>query len=379
MLRIVPVSNNPYYSFCIDGIKTDGKRKRIFCRTEKEAKAELKRIDAQLRSEGEAGLDVSDATRVLGKEASELLEPYGKNILDAARFYTAHLRSLADSVQVSQLVDEYQEAKRKANFSQSYLHDIRQRLSRFIEVFGLRSVRTLKAGEIEEWLHGLGLGPVSVNNYRAVVRAFLAYAVKRGYIDTNPVASIDKIRVGNDPPEIFTPVQLATVLAAAPVDLLPALAIGAFAGLRASEVLRLDWSAVDLRRGYIHVAARKSKSARRRLVKILPNLAAWLAPYANAKGKVLHRQKRAYHDAVAGLVGTIGLEWPQNGLRHSFASYHLAKFEDAAQLMLQLGHTTTRLIFEAYRELVTPEAAELYWSIMPAGVPANVVSIAAAQ
>lgn len=379
MLRIVPVSNNPYYSFCVDGIKTDGKRKRIFCRTEKEAKAELKRIDARLRSEGEAGLDVSDATRVLGKEASDLLEPYGKNILDAARFYAAHLQSLADSFQVSQLVDEYREAKRKANFSQSYLDDIRQRLSRFNEVFGLSSVRTLKAGEIEEWLHGLGLGPVSVNNYRAVIRAFLAYAVKRGYIDTNPIASIDKIRVGDDPPEIFTPAQLAKVLAAASANLLPAIAIGAFAGLRASEVLRLEWSAVDLRRGYIHVAARKSKSARRRLVKILPNLAAWLAPYATAEGKVFHAQKRAYHDEIAGLVETLGLEWPQNGLRHSFASYHLAKFEDAAQLMLQLGHTTTRLIFEAYRELVTPEAAELYWSIMPAGVPANVVPIGAIQ
>jgi hypothetical protein len=115
MLRIVPVSNNPYYNFCIDGIKTNGKRKRIFCRTEKEAKAELKRIDAQLRSEGEASLEVSDTTRVLGKEASELLAPYGKNILDAARFYAAHLQSLADSVPVSQLVDEYQEAKRKAS------------------------------------------------------------------------------------------------------------------------------------------------------------------------------------------------------------------------------------------------------------------------
>jgi integrase len=379
MLRIVPVSNNPYYSFCVDGIKTDGKRKRIFCRTEKEAKAELKRIDAQLRREGEAGLDVSDATRVLGKEASELLAPYGKNILDAARFYAAHLQSLADSVMVSQLVDEYQEAKRKANFSQPYLHDIRQRLGRFNELFGLRSIRTLKAGEIEEWLHGLGLGPVSVNNYRAVVRAFLAYAVKRGYIDTNPVASIDKIRVGNDPPEIFTPVQLASVLAAAPADLLPALAIGAFAGLRASEVLRLEWSEIDLLRGVISVAARKSKSARRRLVKILPNLAAWLAPYANAQGKVFPGQKRVYHNAIAELVARLGFDWPQNGLRHSFASYHLAKFENAAQLMLALWHTTTRLIFEAYRELVTPESAELYWSIMPVGVPANVVSIRAAQ
>jgi hypothetical protein len=48
-----------------------------------------------------------------------------------------------------------------------------------------------------------------------------------------------------------------------------------------------------------------------------------------------------------------------------------------SKLMLQLGHTTTRLIFEAYRELVTPEAAEHYWAIMPAEVPANLVQMEA--
>lgn len=62
-----------------------------------------------------------------------------------------------------------------------------------------------------------------------------------------------------------------------------------------------------------------------------------------------------------------------------YASYHLARFEDAAGLALQLGHTSTKLIFESYRELVRPEEAELYWSIVPAGVPANVVRIGAIQ
>lgn len=379
MLRIVPIANNPHYSFCVDGIATGGKRKRIYCRTEKEAKAELKRIDTQLRREGEGGLEISDGTRVLATEANELLAPYGKNILDAARFYAAHLATAAHDVQVVHLVDEYQQAKRRANFSRHYLDDIQQRLRRFSECFGLRSVRSLKSGEIEEWLHGLGLGPQSVNNFRAVVRAFFSYAVKRGYIETNPIAAIDKVRVGDDPPEIFTPEQLALVLAAAPTDLLPALAIGAFAGLRASEVLRLEWSDIDLVRGSISVAARKSKSARRRLVKITPNLSTWLVPYATAQGKVFAGQKRAYHDAIDRLVKPLAIKWPLNGLRHSFASYHLEKYQDAGKLMLALGHTTTRLIFEAYRELVTPEAAEQYWQIMSPGEPTNIVRIGAAQ
>jgi len=59
--------------------------------------------------------------------------------------------------------------------------------------------------------------------------------------------------------------------------------------------------------------------------------------------------------------------WPHNALRHSFTSYHLAKFQDANALALQLGHTTTGMLFEHYREVVSPEAAESYWSIYPIG------------
>jgi integrase len=52
-------------------------------------------------------------------------------------------------------------------------------------------------------------------------------------------------------------------------------------------------------------------------------------------------------------------------LGHSFASYHLAKHCNASELMLYMGHTSTKQIFEAYRELVLPQAAETYWKIAP--------------
>jgi integrase len=52
-------------------------------------------------------------------------------------------------------------------------------------------------------------------------------------------------------------------------------------------------------------------------------------------------------------------------LRHSFASYHLAHFQDAAATALQMGHTTTTMLFEHYREIVTREQAAKFWSIRP--------------
>jgi len=178
MLRIVPISNSKFYSCYIDGIKINGKRQRRFFATEKEAKLELRKLEIQVRREGEQGFSVPEETRVLAAKATKLLEPFGGNLLDAAKFYVAHLESLATDVRVSALVDEYQETKRKAQFSAAYLDDIRQRLRAFNELFGMRKVKSLKSGEIEEWLHGLGLALQTVINYRAVLHGFFAFSIR---------------------------------------------------------------------------------------------------------------------------------------------------------------------------------------------------------
>ena len=116
----------------------------------------------------------------------------------------------------------------------------------------------------------------------------------------------------------------------------------------------------------INVSASKSKTAKRRLIQIAPNLAEWLRPYTGRSGKIFPYSHRWYHLSVDLLRKAIGLtEWPNNGFRHSFASYHLAKHQNAPQLALEMGHTTPRRIFDNYREVVTPEEAERYWNVRP--------------
>jgi hypothetical protein len=116
--------------------------------------------------------------------------------------------------------------------------------------------------------------------------------------------------------------------------------------------MRLDWSEIHQVRGYFTVSAKKAKTARRRLIPIANNLAQYLRPYAGMIGLVWPKGGRVYHKAINQLRSEIGMPyWPQNALRHSFASYHLAKHCNASELMLYMGHTSTKQIFEAYREL----------------------------
>ena len=96
---------------------------------------------------------------------------------------------------------------------------------------------------------------------------------------------------------------------------------------------------------------------------IQPNLKAWLEPLARAEGPVEPPNARKKMDAARARANID--HWPANALRHSFASYHLAKFQDAPALALQMGHTTTAMLFTHYREVITPEEAEIYWCTRP--------------
>lgn len=205
-----------------------------------------------------------------------------------------------------------------------------------------------------------------------------SYADSREIVERNPISRTAKPKLIDSPPEIFTVDELRALLESAnrvAPDVLPMLTIGAFAGLREAEIQRLDWSEVDLLRGHIEVKAAKAKSARRRIIPIQPNLAAWLQPYIGMTGPVVPvgaRRKLARVRKAAKLT-----RWPNNGLRHSFASYRLAAIHDGPRVAVELGHTSPQILYSTYRELVLPTEAERYWAILPTEETANVVPFSA--
>jgi integrase len=185
------------------------------------------------------------------------------------------------------------------------------------------------------------------------------FAVRSGYAIANPAMGAARAKVIGEAPGILSVNETARLLEAATPDILPYLAIGLFAGLRRAELERLDWGEIDFESGLIQVKAEKSKTAQRRFVTMQPNLREWLLPLRQHKGNVTpangFRQSFEQARAAAGIM-----EWPDNALRHSFASYHLAHFKNAASTALELGHHDSRVTFAHYRELVKPNDAERY-------------------
>jgi integrase len=166
---------------------------------------------------------------------------------------------------------------------------------------------------------------------------------------------------------------LTLLLSNAPAKLLPFFAIGAFAGLRSQEIMRLDWGDIRFEQGFIEVAAAKAKTASRRLAPLLPALAAWLLPLRKTSGNVVGYTRNDMLSVARTEFCKTGIKsgdkfiqftWKPNALRHSYASYRLADIKDAARVALEMGNSPA-MLFRNYRELVSEQQAKEWFSLLP--------------
>lgn len=334
----------------------------------------------ELLNEGRKHADFSDDERKAVIRARELAEAFaasgvkGFTLDSALSFYVAHLHARRRSATVLAAYDEFVDKRTKEGVSAVHLKDFKYRLEPFAKKYAKRLIVEVSTKDVDAWLFALKCAPQTRANHRRLLHNFFADAKGRGYCEENPVTRAARVNVIRKPPGILTPAEARALLAACPAEIVPAVAIGLFAGLRTAEIARLDWQEIDFKRGFIEVTAKNAKSAQRRLVTITANLKAWLKPQIKLRGLVRLSGERHRIRFEAARTAAEVTEWPSNAARHSFASYHLALHQDAAKTALQLGHANTAVLFQHYRELARPEDAEAYFNITPDTLsPANVI------
>jgi integrase len=362
----------PHLKFVVNSTAVDamGRKQRVrnFFETRAAAAGFAQKKTVELANGGLEAAQFPSALRVMALQADAMLKPYGKTIIDATRHYLPILQAQKTSCTFATLRDELLTSRERDGASERYLSDLRSRLGQFASAFPDIHVAAIESVQVDDWLRNLDVGPTTRNNFRRVLIVAFNFAVERGYCVGNPAVKSAKAKIVESVAGILTVEQTKKLLEACTGELgnmLPFVAIGAFAGLRRAEIQRLDWREVDFEADLIQVTAAKAKSARRRFVRIRPNLAAWLKPVAQSSGPVTPPEQQ-FLDAFAEVRKRAGLEnWPNNALRHGFASYCLAHENDAAKLALELGHTNTHLVFQHYRELVRPKDAAEYWALSP--------------
>ncbi len=367
-------NEGPNSRWCVDGEKTlDGKRKRTFFPTKKQAEAYAQQTRVRLDNEGLEGKGLTADDRRMAAICIAKLAPTGRTLLDATNHFLDYLERVERTCTVEALADECIAAKRKGSYSARYMKDIVKVGGELTATFGSRFVSEILPRELDDWLCELDCGQVTRNWYRRMMGIFFSYAFKRGYCTVNPVERVERVKEPAKDIEILTPEQAETLLKAAAPEVVPFIAVSLFAGLRREEVRRLDWASVHLNRStpVIEVKASNAKTKSRRVVPIQPNLAAWLKPHAKKSGPVAPDDLRNLFDDARRKAGFVkpkkeggALTEFKNHLRHSYGSYRLPMINNDHQLAMEMGNSPA-IIYRHYRELVHIEDAQRFWNIYP--------------
>jgi site-specific recombinase XerD len=360
-----------------------------------EAEAFLAVRKVEFENFGKAAFTIPEALRADALRAAELLLPTGKTVLDAAKFFLDHWQRQTQGKPIAEAVEAF--LRDRSSRSKGYLAVIAAPLKVFAGAF-TKSTAEIEPQDVKDFLSSLeGYSPVTIGNWRRALLVFFNFCLSRKWCAENPVAAIRPPKMTQAEPQILTPQQAAALLAACDTELLPAVAIGMFCGLRQAELEKLDWSAVNLSEGHITVGAGIAKTNSRRVVTMPENLRAFLRGHSKKTGRVWpegYRNKWNLARIAAGFGPFFSndarvkeaiaaaqkakrklLPWPNNALRHSCISYRLALEKDLARIAYESGNSPA-VIQRHYNGLASPKAAAMFFAIAPEE-PENLVKITA--
>ena len=348
-----------------DASGEDGKRQRKFFETKEAAEQFVKDRTADTKNFGTIFATIPTKERAAIMFQLQRLKTLGWTLAAAVDFVEKHgKQAIVLDVDLEALADEFLAAKAAAGLRPRYLKTLRASINRFLTNRREKFIGEITPGEIQEYISSNGWLPATMRSYLVDVRTLFAFALKRKYITENTALAVDLPRTEDKPPGIVTPAQARAILDAsidhAP-DILPVVVLSLFGGLRRSEAEQMEWA--EISDEYVEVKAHKAKTRQRRLIPISPQLRAWLDTARAVDGKL---PSLNYADKLKLVLEKAKLraEWPQNALRHSFASYYFAKHKNENETAALMGNSP-QMVFQHYRELVRPTDANAFFAIMP--------------
>ena len=195
-----------------------------------------------------------------------------------------------------------------------------------------------------------------------------AAAEESGDPVANTVSKVEAPRVVEQPVPVLTPqeIEQLTTTAEAYQGGSCAAAVGMmlYAGIRPHEVARLTWAQVDLQARAIYILPRHSKTGGARRVTIHRPLMRILKSHKHAENEKICPRNWLHHwrelRRAAGWDSP-ARHWPQDALRHTFASYHLSHFRSYAELQVEIGHRDASLLRTRYVDQRGVQGAARFW------------------
>lgn len=325
---------------------------------------------------------LSAAEKADAREALQILSGSGVSLAMAARIA---LQINPDQTQlrdcsVQELVDLFLQ-DRLRNVRRRRTYDFyEQKLVPFSRSFDGVQVSALTSKALAHWFAESNSTPGGKAAYWRAVRAMFRWGAKQGHIGKSPTDGYDGPGAVPRTEVAFLTVDDAARIMAGAQHHRAAAALHLFSGVRPEEVASrgkavLQWSHINFSSRTIRIPAEVAKSAHARVLEHLPrNLWEWLesvpesertGPVCSVMGSSLLR----FLQKAGGFVDSREARlkpWPYDGLRHSFATYHVALLNKPGRTSLLLGHEVGEaMLHRHYRGLATKADAVAYFAICP--------------
>jgi integrase len=324
---------------------------------------------------GEHGFALTVEQRVEAEAAFKRLGAIGLTMREAVDAGIRFLRPAGGDITFGKLRDNLLAEKQMENLRPDSINSLRFYVGEIVAHFGADTlVKTATKEELKQWVTSIqesGKSLRHVKNYVAVAKQFFRYAHKHEFTadDTAKLLSAPKLTARE--PAILTLAEVRRLLSVAqwPAhnELLPAVVLALFAGLRTEEVSRLNWAAIDLRKRKINVSAEVAKTRDRRTVTISKNAVEFLLLSPNRAGAVVPTRFNARLTALHTDAFTDWKSRLANGKRHSFGTY-FCKLHGIDQTVDQMGNSARMLINHYQAANVTRRQATDYFALTPANV-----------
>jgi len=355
--------------------KQGGKRVSKWFRLKKDAVGWGGPKDVELLNLGsETAAVTAEEMRAIRAWRSSSQPPPAKNLEEVVVDYLARHKNRLESVTLQEAIDSLMLRREREGKAGKTLIDLKYRLEKLRDRFGGGvSLSDLGTRDMDVWMGELSssYGSQSVKNFRRVAHGLFSHAESRGWVLGNPVANAMNPKVAHKEVGIYTVSQARAMLEHCAEDALAALVLSLFGGLRTAEICQLEWSQVNLKEG--HIRLMKTKTGRPRMVPVTENAVAWLRPLMKPMGKVWAGSERMLNERwkTARELAEIKEALPNAG-RHSFGSYRAAVTKDLPRVSFEMGNSVA-MVQRYYQEIVSEAEGKKYFSILPAGVPENVV------
>lgn len=243
---------------------------------------------------------------------------------------------------------------------------------------GLRRTSSVDTNCLQAFLDSTPKAAITKRTYSTTLSPFFNWLIKRGTLSKNPVKELRLPRVPLKAPRYLTPQDVCLIVrhvrsSASKAKttpgtgtwLIPIVEANVYLGLRAGEVVNLQWQDIQMNRGTIRIGGRAGFTTKyggmrtlpivdsvRSLLEGLPRSSQWVFPsYGQRQLNRLYLSRRFKHFArEAGLPEEVCF----HSTRHTAASWLVMGGASLEAVRRYMGHSSVR-VTERYAHL-SPEA-----------------------